>query len=63
MRAILSAIVVAAGIGFLGASSASATPVNAAAIAQASQHTDQVLQVKDGCGRWHHRFHGRCVHD
>jgi hypothetical protein len=63
MRPILAALVVAASIGFL-ASGASATPINAVAIGQASQHTDQVHQVKDGCGRLHHRNrHGRCVLD
>jgi hypothetical protein len=62
MRPILAALVVAASFGFL-TSGASATPINAVAIGQASQHTDQVLQVRDGCGRWHHRYHGHCVHD
>jgi len=64
MRAILAAIVFAAGIGFVGASSASATPANGLAIVGASQHTDLLNQVRDGCGREHHRNRwGHCVCD
>jgi hypothetical protein len=63
MRAVLAAIIIAAGIGFVSAYSASATPANGLAIAGASQHTEQLLQVKDGCGRGRHREHGHCVGD
>jgi hypothetical protein len=62
MRAILAAVIVAAGVGVLGASGASAAPANGAAIAQAAQQTDSVTDVAGGCGRWWFRNRwGRCV--
>ncbi len=62
MRAIFAAVVVATGVGVLGAPGASAAPANGAAIANASQQTDYVTDVAGGCGRWWFRNRwGRCV--
>ena len=61
MRAILAAVIIAAGVG-LAASSASAAPANGAPIAQAAQQTDHVTDVAGGCGRgWFRNRWGRCV--
>jgi hypothetical protein len=61
MRVILVAVIVAAGVGVLGAASASAAPANGAAILQASEQTSQVVAVRGGCGRgWHRGPRGGC---
>jgi len=62
MRAIFAAIIVAASVAALAASGASAAPANGAAIADASQQTDYVIDVAGGCGRgWFRNRWGRCV--
>jgi uncharacterized membrane protein len=62
MRSILAAVIIAAGVGALVASSASAAPASGAPIAKAAQQTDYVTDVAGGCGRWwfSNRW-GRCV--
>lgn len=61
MRAIFMAVVVAAGLGILGASSASAAPANGTAIATANADNSQVQSVMGGCGRgWHRGPRGGC---
>jgi hypothetical protein len=62
MRAILAAVIIAAGVGALGVAGASAAPANGAAIAAAAQSTDVVTDVAGGCGRgWFRNRWGRCV--
>jgi hypothetical protein len=61
MRAIFTAVIFAAGLGILGASGASATPANGAAIATANADNSQVQSVMGGCGRgWHRGPRGGC---
>ena len=61
MRAILAAVIVAVGMGALGASSALASPANGAAIVKAADQTSQVVAVAGGCGRgWHRGPRGGC---
>jgi hypothetical protein len=61
MRAIVVAVITAAGMGVLGAASAAAAPANGAAILQASEQTSQVVTVRAGCGRgWHRGPRGGC---
>ena len=55
MRVILAAVIVAAGVGMLASSGASAAPANGAAIANASAQTSTVQSVMGGCGRFRHR--------
>ena len=50
MRAILVAMIIAAGVAMLGSGGASAVPANGAAILQASDQTGQVIAVAGGCG-------------
>jgi hypothetical protein len=62
MRTILAAVTIAAGVGALGVSVASAAPANGAAIAAAAQGADIVTDVAGGCGRgWFRNRWGRCV--
>jgi hypothetical protein len=61
MRRIAFAMLVATGYGLVGASGASSTPANGAAIAQLGRLADQVMQVRDSCGRGRHRRFGHCV--
>jgi hypothetical protein len=61
MRRIDLAMLVAAGFGLVGASCASAAPVNGPAIAELGRLVDQVMQVRDSCGRGRHRRFGQCV--
>jgi hypothetical protein len=51
MRAILAAVIVAVGLGALGASSALASPANGAAIMKAADETSQVVAVAGGWSR------------
>jgi Spy/CpxP family protein refolding chaperone len=61
MRVILAAFIVAASVGTLASSGASAAPANGAAIANASAQTSTVLSVMGGCGRgWHRGPRGGC---
>jgi hypothetical protein len=61
MRVILAAVIVAVGLGTLGASSALASPANGAAIVKAADETSQVVAVAGGCGRgWHRGPRGGC---
>ena len=61
MRAIFVAVIVAMGLGVLGAASAGAVVINGAAILQASDQTSQVIAVAGGCGRgWHRGPRGGC---
>jgi len=61
MRAILVAMIIAAGVAMLGSGGASAVPANGAAILQASDQTGQVIAVAGGCGRgWHRGPRGGC---
>jgi hypothetical protein len=61
MRVILAAFIVAAGVGALASSGASAAPANGAAIANASAQTSTVQSVMGGCGRgWHRGPRGGC---
>jgi hypothetical protein len=63
MRTILFAMLVAAGFALTGTSSASAAAANGTVVGQAAQQSDQVLTVREGCGRHRHwsRWKGRCV--
>jgi hypothetical protein len=61
MRRITLAMLVAAGYGLVGASDGSSAPVNGAAIAQLGHLANQVMQVRDSCGRGQHRRWGHCV--
>ena len=63
MRSILFAILVAAGFALTGTSGANAAAANGAVVGQAAQQSDQVIVVRDGCGRHRHwsRWRGRCV--
>ncbi len=63
MRTILFAMLVAAGFALTGTSSANAAAVNGTVVGQAAQQSDQVIQVREGCGRNRHwsRWKGRCV--
>ena len=64
MRAILFAVLVAAGIGLAGTSSVTAAPGGNTALLNASNEVSGVVQVRDGCGRgWHRNWRGRCVRD
>jgi hypothetical protein len=60
MRTSLIAAVVAAGLGFITFSSASALPVLGAAAISAFQASD-LTPVSGGCGRGYHRSGNRCV--
>jgi hypothetical protein len=60
MRRTPLVMLVAAGFG-LSASGASAAPANGAAIAGLGHPADQVMQVRDSCGRGRHRSWGHCV--
>ena len=61
MRGIALAMLVAIGYGFVGASGTFAAPANGAAIAELGHLVDQVMQVRESCGRGRHRSFGRCV--
>lgn len=63
MRTIFFAMLVAAGFALTGTSGASAATMNGTAVSQAAQASDQVIVVRDGCGRGRHfsRYRGRCV--
>ena len=62
MRYIVLAIVMAAGVGLVGISGASAAPANGQAIAQAADQASSISDVAGGCGRgWHRNRWGRCV--
>lgn len=63
MRKILFAMLVAAGFALTGTSSANAAAVNGAVVGQAAQQSDQVMEVRDRCGRHRHwsKWRGRCV--
>jgi hypothetical protein len=64
MRVIFAAVIIAAGIGFVSAYPAWAAAANGSTVAGASQRTDVIIHVAEGCGRWHHRNRwGRCVHN
>jgi hypothetical protein len=63
MRAILFALVATAALALIGQSGANAAAANGAAIGKAARHTDQIIMVRDGCGRGRHysRWRGHCV--
>jgi hypothetical protein len=61
MRRIALAMLVATGYVLVGASGASAAPASGAAIAELGHLVDQVMQVRESCGRGRHRSSGRCV--
>jgi hypothetical protein len=62
MRYIVLAIVIAVGVGLVGAGGASAAPASGQAIAQAADRASSVTKVWGGCGRgWHRNRWGRCV--
>jgi hypothetical protein len=63
MRTTLFAMLVTAGFTLTGASGAYAAAANGAVVGQAAQQSDQVITVRDGCGRHRHwsRWQGRCV--
>ena len=52
MRAILLAMLVAAGLGLAGTSGVSAAPASGAVIGDAATATDHVTQVRWGHWRW-----------
>jgi hypothetical protein len=56
-------VIATVGLAFIGASGASAAPANGAAIEKAAQRVDQVIVVREGCGRGRHwsRWQNRCV--
>ena len=61
MRQIVLAVIMAAGVGLMGISGASAAAANGHAISQIADHSGQITQVRDGCGRGRHRGpHGHC---
>jgi hypothetical protein len=51
MRKTALATLVAVGFGLAGAGGASAAPANGAAIAELGHLADQLIQVREGCGR------------
>jgi hypothetical protein len=63
MRTILFALLVAAGFALTGTSSANAAAANGASVGQAAQQSDNVIVVREGCGRHRHwsKWKGRCV--
>ena len=61
MRRTAIAMLVATGFGLAAATGASAAPANGAAIAEIGQVIEQVMQVRDSCGRGRHRRWGHCV--
>jgi hypothetical protein len=61
MRRIALAMLVATGFGLVGAWGVSAAPANGATIAEIWHLADQVMQVRDSCGRGRHRSSGHCV--
>jgi hypothetical protein len=63
MRRIALAMLVATGYGLVGASGVSAAPASGAAIAELGHLVDQVMQVRESCGRGRHRSSasGHCV--
>jgi hypothetical protein len=63
MRTILFAMFVAAGFALTGTSGANAAAANGTVVGQAAQQSDQIIQVREGCGRHRHwsRFKNRCV--
>ena len=61
MQKTILALLGAAAFGLLGASSVLAAPANGAAVGQLSQQSDQMIQVRGGCGRTMHRnMAGEC---
>jgi len=70
MRAVLLAVIVAAGIGFIGISNASAAPANGVTINESANTNQSIVKVQHwrwgSRGRWRHRCHyryrswGRC---
>ena len=62
MRAMLFAALAAAALFFVG-HGANAATANGAVIGNAAQSVDQIIVVRDGCGRGRHwsRWQGRCV--
>ena len=61
MSWIALAMLVVTGYVLVGASGASAAPASGAAIAELGHLVDQVMQVRESCGRGRHRSSGRCV--
>jgi hypothetical protein len=60
-KATFAALVAAAWFGLVGGADVSAAPANGAAIAGLGHLDDQVVQVRDSCGRGRHRSFGHCV--
>jgi hypothetical protein len=62
MRYMVLAIVIAAGICFVGTMGASASPANGNALLKAADYTNSTTAVAEGCGRgWHRNRWGHCV--
>ncbi len=61
MRETSLATLVVVGFGLVSACGASAAPANGGAIAKLGHLADQVMQVRDSCGRGRHRRFGHCV--
>jgi hypothetical protein len=60
MRALILAVIVAAGIGFIGTSGASAAPANGVSIGQTATVNNAVVKAHwRGRSRWRHRCHYR----
>jgi hypothetical protein len=55
MRHVVLAIIMAAGVSLVGSVAASAAPANGHAISQAIAKTNQITEVRGGCGRGWHR--------
>jgi hypothetical protein len=61
MRAVILALLVAAGIGFIGTSIVSAAPGGNTALLRTGNDVSSVIQVREGCGRgWHRNAFGEC---
>jgi hypothetical protein len=61
MRRIALGMLVAIAYGVVGTSGTFAAPANGPAIAELGHLVDQVMQVRDSCGRGRHRSFGHCV--
>jgi hypothetical protein len=61
MRETNLATLVVVGFGLLYGSGACAAPANGRAIAELGHLADQVMRVRDSCGRGRHRRFGHCV--
>ncbi len=61
MQKTILAVLGAAAFGLMGASGSLAAPANGAAVGALGGQTDQVIQIRGGCGKMMHRsMDGQC---